>query len=140
MISTIEIEEHKLESILEEDNMMVELPTQVIDNEISDTIKSEENVVSTSHFFNIIDGGEITKDELREGTYKEVKSELEMNMLPTPNTVRCRQLELEAETTECKETMKYCPEHQVLQESNISQQDVEELTIVEVTFEQDFDD
>ena len=56
------------------------------------------------------------------------------------NIVTCRQLELEAETTECKETMKYCPEHQVLQESNISQQDVEELTIVEVTFEQDFDD
>ena len=35
---------------------MVELPKQVIDNEISDTIKSEETVVSTSHFFNIIDG------------------------------------------------------------------------------------
>ena len=41
LISTIEIEEFKLEAISEEDNVMVELPTQVTDNQISDIIKSE---------------------------------------------------------------------------------------------------
>ena len=34
-------EKIKLEAISEEDNVMIELPTQVIDNQISDIIKSE---------------------------------------------------------------------------------------------------
>ena len=41
IISTIEIEEFKLEAISEEDNVMVELPTQVADNQITENIKSE---------------------------------------------------------------------------------------------------
>ena len=40
IISTIEIEEFKLEAI-SENKVMVELPTQVIDNQISDIIKIE---------------------------------------------------------------------------------------------------
>ena len=41
IISEIDIVEHKLEPISEEDNVKVELPTQVTDNQISDIIKIE---------------------------------------------------------------------------------------------------
>ena len=41
LISEIDIVEHKLEPISEEDNVKVELPTQVTDNQISDIIKIE---------------------------------------------------------------------------------------------------
>lgn len=71
IISTIEIEEFKLETISEEDNLMIELPTQVKDNEISDIIKREtseieETVASTSNnFTQFVDCGETIKEEIK---------------------------------------------------------------------------
>ena len=45
---------------------MVELPTQVTDNQISDNIKSEETVASTSHNLQFVDCGETIKEEIKE--------------------------------------------------------------------------
>ena len=50
---------------------MVELPTQVTDNQISDIIKSEtseseETVASTSHNLQFVDCGETIKEEIKE--------------------------------------------------------------------------
>ena len=71
IISVIEIEEFKLEAISEEDNVMIELPTQMTDNQISDFIKSEtseseETVASTSHNLQFVDCGETIKEEIKE--------------------------------------------------------------------------
>ena len=86
IIGEIEIDEFKLEVIDEEDNVMVELPTQVTDNQISDIIKSEtsesqETVASTSHNLQFVDCGETIKEELKE----EVKEENQRDPLSLSN-------------------------------------------------------
>ena len=50
---------------------MIELPTKVTDNQISDIIKtelseSEETVASTSHNLQFVDCGETIKEEIKE--------------------------------------------------------------------------
>ena len=89
IISEIEIEEFKLEAISEEDNVMVELPTQVTDNQISDIIKSEtseseETVASTSHNLQFVDCGETIKEEIKE----EVDEEYQRDPLRLSNAVQ----------------------------------------------------
>ena len=90
LISEIKIEEFKLEAISEEDNVMVELPTQVIDNQISDdiikseTLESEETVASTSHNLQFVDCGETIKEEIKE----EVDEEYQRDPLRLSNAVQ----------------------------------------------------
>jgi len=75
--SDIDITEHKIE-MNSEDNVMIDLPTQVTDNKISndiiksETLESEETVASTSHYLTqFVDCGE------RETIKEEIKEEVE---------------------------------------------------------------
>jgi len=74
----------------EEDNVMVELPTQVADNRISDIIKSEtlesqETIASTSqNLTHFVDCGETIKKEIKE----EVEDEYQRDPLQLSNAVQ----------------------------------------------------
>ena len=68
---------------------MVELSTQVIDNQISDDMKnetseSEETVASTSHNLEFVDCGETIKEEIKE----EVEEEYQRDPLRLSNAVQ----------------------------------------------------
>ena len=84
LISTIEIVDHKIEPIGDEDNVMVELATQVTIVK-SETSESEETVVSTSHnLTQFVDCRETIKEEMKE----EVEEEYQRDPLRLSNAVQ----------------------------------------------------